>query len=121
VLTQTAKDKEVTSNNVHQIIAKISWKHLVGLEALALCFQDKAIVAKLASLENGKAIIASLDAMTKVMNFVKLLDHKNGFSMMSQGFSSHGSDEIINLGSFQAPGSSSSTNLAQPAPKSKKV
>ena len=121
VLTQTAKDKEVTSNNVHQIIAKISWKHLVGLEALALCFQDKAIVAKLASLENGKAIIASLDAMTKVMNFIKLLDHKNGFSMMSQGFSSHGSDEIINLGSFQASGSSSSTNLAQPAPKSKKV
>lgn len=35
-----AKDKEITSNNVHQIIAKINWKHLVGMEALAYCFQD---------------------------------------------------------------------------------
>ena len=78
-------------------------------------------MAKLASLENGKAIIASLDAMTKVMNFIKLLDHKNGFSMMSQSFSSHGSEDIINLGSFHASGSSSSSNQTLPTSKSKKT
>lgn len=116
-----AKDKEVTSNNVHQIIAKINWKHLVGLEALAFCFEDKAIVSKLANLENGKAIVASLDAMTKVMNFIKILDHRNGFTMMSQSFSSHGSDEIINLASFQAGGGSSSSTNPSPPSKSKRT
>jgi len=78
-----AKDKEITSSNVHQVIAKINWKHLVGMEALALCFQDKAIVHKVKSLENGKAILASLDSLIKVMNFIKILDHKNGYNMMS--------------------------------------
>lgn len=103
-----AKDKEVTSNNVHQIIAKINWRHLVGLEALAISFKDKAIVSKLAGLENGKAIVVSLDSMTKIMNLIKILDHKNGFSMMSMCFSSHGTDEILNLASFTSGSTGSS-------------
>lgn len=105
---------------MHQIIAKINWKHLVGMEALAFCFEDKAIVSKLGSLENGKAIVASLDSLTKVMNFIKILDYRNGFNMMSQSFSSHGSDEIINLASFSAGGSSSSTHPSPPS-KSKRI
>jgi hypothetical protein len=33
----TIKDKEVASQNVSQVFAKLTWRHLAGLEAIAIC------------------------------------------------------------------------------------
>mgnify|MGYP001323937449 CR=1 FL=1 len=55
MLTQTAKDKEVTSNNVHQIIAKISWKELaVQYPLLPLEEVDALVIVELRGLASGQ-------------------------------------------------------------------
>jgi len=38
IFINNQKDKEITSQNVHQIFAKLNWKHLIGIEALSICF-----------------------------------------------------------------------------------
>jgi len=36
----TLKEKEITSQNVQQVFLKLTWKHLIGLECLAISFAN---------------------------------------------------------------------------------
>jgi hypothetical protein len=41
------KDKEVSSQNVASIFAKLNWRHLVGLESIAICLQSQSVLKNL--------------------------------------------------------------------------
>ena len=43
----TMKEKEITSQNVHQVFTKLSWKNLIGLEGLAICFANMGVLKNL--------------------------------------------------------------------------
>jgi hypothetical protein len=68
----TMKEKEITSQNVQQVFAKLSWKNLIGLEGLAICFANKGV---LKNMQGG--IQQALEVLSKDAHLLVLLAHRN--------------------------------------------
>ena len=69
-IVMTLKEKEISSQNVQQVFTKLQWKHLIGLECLSICFNNKSV------LKNTQ-IQSALEVLSKDAHLLILLSHRN--------------------------------------------
>jgi len=116
VFNTNQKDKEITSQNVHQAVTKLTWKHLMGIEALSISFQNMAVLKNLQALEQGKSVTKALEVLNKFMSIIVLLDHRHFLQMIQ-----HNSEEHHNLCTFSQSLTGSNLSSSRSISSMKKI
>lgn len=103
------KDKEITTANINSFFGKMTWKHLISLEALCIFLSNRFLIHQLTQDNQDSALQFSLEILSKNMNCVLLLDLKNAQNMINNNI-----EDQLNLASISGckpPGLNSSAKI----------